>query len=295
VPSRESLPLDAVEIGRNRGLWRPIPRAQAITESRTHTVAVIHRGLGRDTATLFQPSNRFYSANGPYLYEGLRYFLYLGPGAGADFRLKKSLGLTSKPPEAEMEPLEFEDPATGEFRSLGSPVKKKLEPHPIEFQLVDAAGKAVADAEYEMVLPDGSVRRGSTGADGFVRVPENMHKGEAKLTLKPKLGRQSPVAPPGAASIPEPEDSAGEFSLAALLGLKPEIPEIPALPVLPMPVEILLSDAEGLPMPKTAFKAEFPDGSVVTGHSDQAGLIRFPDNKQTGEIILTLPGLAKAA
>lgn len=293
--SRESQHLDAVEIGRNRSLWRPIPRAQALTASRTHTVAIIHRGLGRDTVTVFQPSNRFYRANGPYLYDGLRYFLYIGPGAGADHRLKKSLGMPSKPPEGELEPLEFEDQATGEIRSLGSPVKKKLEPHPIEFQLVDAAGKAIADAEYEVILPDGSVRRGATGADGFVRITDNMHKGEAKLTLKPSHGHKSADASSGAGSLSETDEVAGEFSLAALLDLKPEIPGIPALPVVPMPVEILLSDAEGLPMPKTAFKAEFPDGSVVEGHSDPAGLIRFPDNRQIGEIVLTLPGLATAA
>jgi hypothetical protein len=300
VLSREFQHMDAGEIGRNRGLWRSIPRAQALSESRTHTVAVIHRGLGRDTATLFQPSNRFFRANGPYLYDGLRYFLYIGPGGG-DTRLNHSLGMASKPPEAELEPLEFEDQATGEFRSLGSPVKKKLEPHPIEFQLVDAAGKAIADAEYEVILPDGSVRRGSTRADGFVRITDNMHKGEARLTLKLKHSHKSADASSGAASVsgaaavPEPDDVAGEFSLAALLDLKPEIPEIPALPVIPLPVEILLTDADGLPMPNTAFKARFPDGTVVSGDSDQAGLIRFPDNIQAGEIVLTLPGLAKAA
>lgn len=299
--SRESHHLDAAEIGRNRSLWLPIPRVQALMESRGRTVAVIHRGPGRDTVTLFQPSNRFYRANGPYLYDGLRYFLYIGPGPGADPLLKKSLGMPSKPPEGPLEPLEFEDPATGEFRSLGSPIKKKSEPHPIEFQLMDAGGKAIADAEYEVVLPDGSVRRGSTGADGLVRITDNMHKGEAKLTLKPKHGHRTADASSGAssaapaASFPEPDAVAGEFSLASLLDLKPETPQSPALPDLPLPVEILLSDAEGLPMPNTAFKAEFPDGSVVTGHSDQAGLIRFPDNKQTGEMILTLPGLAKGA
>jgi hypothetical protein len=298
VASRESLPLDAVEIGKNRGLWRPIPRAQAITESRTQTVAVIHRGPGRDTVNLFQPSNRFYRADGPYLYGGLRYFLYIGPGAGADHRLKKSLGMPNKPPEGELEPLEFEDQATGEFRSLGSPVNKKPEPHPIEFQLADPAGKTIADAESEVILPDGSVRRGSTGADGFVRIPDNMHNGEARLSLKSALGHEGADASSGAGSLAQPDAVAGGFSQAVLLGSKPEIPaipEIPALPAIPLPVEILLSDAEGLPMTETAFTAEFPDGSVVSGHSDQAGLIRFPDNRQTGELILTLPGLAKAA
>lgn len=286
--------MDALEIGRNGSLWRPIPRAMAISESRTRTVAVVHRGLGRDTATLFEPSNRFYRANGPYLYDGLRYFLYIGPGGGTDSRLKKSLGMPSKPPETEFEPLEFEDQATGEMRSLGSPVKKKSEPHPIEFQLLDAAGKAVAGTEYEVVLPDGSIRRGAAGADGFVRITDNIQKGEAKLTLQPKHGHESAVATSGAASgsaaAPEPEEAGGEFSLAALLDPKPEAP---ALPIVPRPVEILLTGADGLPMPKTAFQARFPDGAVVSGESDQAGLIRFPDNTQTGEIELTLPGLAK--
>lgn len=340
MPSRESLPLDAVEIGRNRDLWRSIPRAQALSESRTHTVAVIHRGLGRDTVTLFQPSNRFYRADGPYRYDGLRYFLYIGPDAGADPRLKKSLGMPSKPPETVMEPLEFEDPATGEFRSLGSPTAKvpkfpappkppglpsipdapalpELPPipdipdipdlptlqefaipllsekklFPVEFQLVNAKGKPFPVTGFRVTLPDGSVREGKSGKDGFIRIPDNPQDGDAILELiKPGEFPQTQASTAAAASAAGAGAGAGAGAIAT--AAVPGGPEAAAKEGERNPIEIQLTGKDGKPMPGAAFRLSLPDGSVEEGKADKDGFIRFPDNTQVGEMELVLTEFA---
>lgn len=249
--SRESQPLDAVEIGRNRSLWLPVPRRVALTESRNRTVAVIHRASGRDTVSLFQPSNRFFRSHGPYLYDGLRYYLYMGAGGQALQGVGKSLGLTNKPPEAELEPMEFEDQATGEFRSLGSPTAK-------------------VPKKPETPKPPG--------------VPDKVELG---LEIAGEIRKT-----PGIPDIPD-LPTITEFAIPTVpevpkLPAAPEIPALPEIPEIPRPVEILLTDAKGIPLGKVAFRAEFPDGKIETGQSDNAGFIRFPRNTQEGELLLTL-------
>ena len=72
--------------------------------------------------------------------------------------------------------------------------------------------------------------------------------------------------------------------------------DLPDLPTIPRPIEILLVDEQGAPLGDRAFSARFPDGKVETGRSSRAGLIRFPDNTQSGDLLLTLtdpdPGAA---
>jgi hypothetical protein len=302
--------LDASAISKDRSVWQPISRGEALQACRSFPVAVLQRALSREAASWFDPSNRFYKADGPYLYDSLRYFLFTGPWV--EKGLAKGLAVPPKPKQAELEPMDAFDPATGEFISLGSPVRKAKEKHPIEFQLVDGAGKAVADAEYEIVLPDGSVRRGKTDAEGLVKVEDNFHKGEAKLTLKSAQSLLTADATTGGAAIGAKEiapEVTGELtlkdvSLSSLLDAAdriPDIPEIPAVPVLPeipkipLPVEILLTDAKGIPLSNASFQVQFPDGEIRSGKSDPAGLIRFPDNTQTGDLLFKVTGLQDKA
>lgn len=261
--NRESLPLDAVEIGRNRSLWLPVSRGVAITESRSRTVAVIHRAFGRDTVSLFQPSNRFFRSNGPYLYDGLRYFLYLGAGVSALQGGGKSLGKTNKPPEAELEPLEFEDQATGEFRSLGSPTAK-VPKQP------GAPKPPVVPGKVELALEIAGEIKDLREVPSLPEIPE--------IPEVPDIPDLPTIPEFAIPTVPE----------APKLPAVPEIPALPEIPEIPRPVEILLTDAKGIPLRKVAFRAEFPDGKIETGQSDNAGFIRFLRNTQEGELLLTL-------
>jgi hypothetical protein len=289
--------LDAHTVTRDRTRWRPIARTEAVRLCRHHPVAVLHRIQSREAAAWLDGDPRFFKSDGPYLYEGLRYFLYTGA-----LQERALIGLRQQPkPEAEeLEPMEVLD-MTGEAVNLGSPVKKPKEKKPIEFQLMDGAGKPYAGLEYEVVLPDGTARRGKTDDKGLVKFPDNIHPGEATLKVfpdhdhHPADASRGPGSPSAVVPTPEPGLIA-ELGAIPELGL-PEIPDIPSIPEIPdvpqpkIPVEILLADAKGLPMPNAAFTAEFPDGKIERGHSDATGMIRFPDNAQFGELLLKLPEL----
>jgi hypothetical protein len=55
-----------------------------------------------------------------------------------------------------------------------------------------------------------------------------------------------------------------------------------------LPIEFQLTDAQGLPMAGVAYEVILPDGKAVSGISDSAGLIAFPDNIHPGEAKLKL-------
>ena len=223
--------LDAKEILRDRSRWKPLARSEAVHACRTHPVAVVGRVQSREAASWLDPANRLFRSDGPYLYEGLRYFLFTGA-------FSKGLSGSNPAPKAEpeeLEPLEALD-MSGEEQAVEEKPEKK---HPIEFKLVDGAGKALVGAEYE-------------------------------VTLGPKI--------PALPDIPDVPD----------LPILPGLPDLPDIPAVPRPVEILLIDEKDKPLPNASFSVQFPDGKVATGKSDAAGSIRFPDNTQEGELILTL-------
>jgi Bacteriophage probable baseplate hub protein len=56
----------------------------------------------------------------------------------------------------------------------------------VEMQVIDAAGKPLAERPYEVTLPDGRIVKGKTEADGFIRVRSSV-EGELKLRL-PETG-----------------------------------------------------------------------------------------------------------
>lgn len=55
-----------------------------------------------------------------------------------------------------------------------------------------------------------------------------------------------------------------------------------------VPIEIDLFAATGEPLPGIAYSITLPDGTVRSGHADDSGFIRIPDNTQTGDLTLTL-------
>ncbi|MDB5105355.1 MAG: hypothetical protein JWP91_3044 [Fibrobacteres bacterium] len=298
--TRDRPHLDAALIVRDRTRWTAISRHEAVHLSRVHPVAVLYRSQSRDVASWFDTSNRFYKTDGPYLYDSLRYYLL----AGSEKPWLKSLGKLTQSEPVEWEPLEAMD-ESGEPVPLGSPVRKEKPKHPIEFRLTDGAGKSIADAEYEVVLPDGTVRRGKSDADGFVRIPDNLHPGEARLKLIPKHIHHAADASRGGGETASPEPNGIQAALegidvstlidAAQAIRNADIPKVPDIPKIPRPVEILLTNENGHPMIDTPFRLRFPDGKIESGNSDKAGLIRFPDNTQAGDMLLSLPGLDRGA
>lgn len=278
------LALDPAEITRDRVRWHAVDRGEALAACRFRSVAVVHTVNACPAAAWLHPGSAFYSRDGAYLYDQLRYYVY----TGGKRSLLKGLRV-DKPAEAdELEPLVAMNEA-GEEVNLGSPLKKDPEKKakPVEFQLTGGDGKALAGMEYEVVLPDGTVRRGQSDAEGWIKIPDNMFAGEAQLKVFPGHEHHGADATRGSGS-PAADAHNPELGLIADLG-------IAALPQIKVPVEILLVDAKGIPLPNAAFTATFPDGKSESGKSDATGMIRFPDNTQLGDLTLVVTGLEDKA
>lgn len=276
--------LDAMDIARDWVRWRPVDRNDALRACAHRPVAVLSRVAGQDAASWLLPAGRFFGSDGPFRYDNLRYYVYTG---AEPVNLK---GRTRPPPreEAELEPMEAVN-ESGETISLASQTKKPTKKLPIEFHLVDAAGKPMGGVDYEVILPDGTSRTGKSDAEGFIRFPDNTHEGEAKLKLFPKQGHA-----PAAAGRPGkgPADPKPDLAAGLPLGKPSGIPK---------PVQILLVDEAGVPMPNTPYQVRWPDGKVESGKSDRTGLISYPKNTQSGDLVLTVtdipprPGTPKVA
>jgi len=53
--------------------------------------------------------------------------------------------------------------------------------HLIEVRVINALGQVQRDIPFEVHLPDGSIRDGKTGADGFIRLSVAPHSGSCTL------------------------------------------------------------------------------------------------------------------
>jgi hypothetical protein len=276
--------LDAMEIARNRARWHPVGRSEALRACARSPVAVLSRLAGQDAASWLLPASRYFGSDGPFRYDNLRYYVY----TGAEFGKLKG---RTRPPEGEefdLEPMEVVGDS-GEPISLSSPIKKPKPKLPIEFHLVDAAGKPMAGVDYEVILPDGTSRTGKSDAEGFIKFPDNIHPGEARLKLFPKQANA-----PADAGVSGKGPAGPETDLAA--GIPFDKPA-----GIPKPVQILLVDEAGVPMPNTSYQIRWPDGKVESGKSDRTGLISYPKNTQSGDLVLTVadipppPETSKAA
>jgi hypothetical protein len=289
--------LDAADIARDWIRWRPVSREDALRACRYRPVVVVYNVNSRLEAARLDISSRFFSSYGAFLYDNLRYFEH----TGTESRKLRAVKFPAREKE-EFEPLVAFD-ENGEEVNLGSPVKKDKKKLPIEFQLVDLDGKPLSGIPYEVVLPDGTASQGKSGADGWIRLKDNIHGGEAQLSLFPNPKHERKNGPggdkpafnakkrtPKEPIVREPETGPEETALPTLGAL----PSLDDLPKPKIPVEILVVDANGLPMPKTAFSVTFPDGEVGTGQTDSAGRISFPDNTQSGELLLVIDSGAAA-
>jgi hypothetical protein len=55
--------------------------------------------------------------------------------------------------------------------------------HQLEVQLINVAGVPQRNVRYEVTLPDGTVKTGTSGADGYIRISGLAQAGEARLAL----------------------------------------------------------------------------------------------------------------
>jgi hypothetical protein len=62
----------------------------------------------------------------------------------------------------------------------------------IEVQIVNARGEPQRNVRFELTLPDGTVKSGTSGADGFIRVSGLKQTGDARLTLPDVAATKKP-------------------------------------------------------------------------------------------------------
>jgi hypothetical protein len=236
------------QIEANRSQWKRISRREAIEWCRRNRVVVVHREKGVDVVSVFSPQSRFFSGNGPYSYSTYQYFLDLG-ARQKDFVHNAAAGeKTAKP---------FDPFDASQYTPLDEVEPAKL--YPIVFELTGVSGKPFPPTAYELTLPDGSKRTGTSGADGFIRHEFNRQPGQAKLKLLPGQS----------VSVLEPDSKRGNESET-------------------FPIEIDLEGGSGNVMAGVDFSLDFPDGTHLEGTSDSEGKIRFPENTIPGEAILSL-------
>lgn len=76
-------------------------------------------------------------------------------------------------------------------RTGGSDITGQPDEHQIEVQLVNARGEPQSGVRFELTLPDGEVKTGTSAADGYIRISGLQQTGEAMLVL-PELDEQEP-------------------------------------------------------------------------------------------------------
>jgi hypothetical protein len=181
------------QIEANRSQWKRISRREAIEWCRRNRVVVVHREKGVDVVSVFSPQSRFFSGNGPYPYSTYQYFLDLG-ARQKDFVHNAAAGeKTAKP---------FDPFDASQYTPLDEVEPAKL--YPIVFELAGSNGKPFPPTAYELTLPDGSKRTGTSGADGFIRHEFNRQPGQAKLKLLPELANDELPSEPNPNPEPEP-------------------------------------------------------------------------------------------
>jgi hypothetical protein len=65
----------------------------------------------------------------------------------------------------------------------GAPQDQKQDEKQIEVQLVNVRGEPQRNVRFDVTLPDGTVRSGTSGADGYIRISGIAQSGQANLVL----------------------------------------------------------------------------------------------------------------
>ncbi len=244
------LTLNPRQIATLRSQWRPVSRGEAIGLCNSHKVVVIQPNVLGESAQWFDSRHPFYRGDGPYAsaLSGLLYFVCLD---GATILDRAAHG-----PAGQRHAKAFDPFDASNYTPYDEPEETKL--YPITFELLSSNGKPLSPTPYEIVLPDGSKRSGTSGADGFIKYLTNRTPGKAKLKLLP--GNKVKVV--------EPENGESESNK--------------------FPIEIELQSSLGKPLANQAYTLILSDGESIEGVSDAQGFIRHPDNEVPGEVELLL-------
>jgi hypothetical protein len=262
------LTLDPRQIDRNRLMWRRISRLEALRLCRSHKVAVVQAGaLGTgmgESAQWFSLNHPYYRGDGPFaaIREGLRFYLCLD---GVPTLARPTNGLAGEKTPGSFDPFDASN-----YTPLDEPEETKL--YPITFELLSPSGKPLPPTPYEITMPDGTKRTGTSGADGFIRYEYNRTPGKAQLKLLPG----NAVKPgPGGNGEPAPE-----------IPVQPTPPASPEAPT--STTEVKLVGVDGKPLANRSYLATSPDGKQMEGKSDAQGWIRLTSSVLEGDFQFSL-------
>jgi|GEM_PF-5290413 len=178
-------------VATDRSKWRRISRREALEYCRYRLVILIHHERGRDIASVFDVQSRFFSGSGLFANLFCRYYLDLG---------HRQKDFVTNGPAGEKLATPFDPFDASQYEPLDEAEPEQL--YPVIFELLTAGGKPLPSMAYEVILPDGTKRTGSSGADGFIRYEHNRKPGQAKLKLLPESQHQE--IPPDPQGDPEP-------------------------------------------------------------------------------------------
>jgi hypothetical protein len=280
-------PPDPADVARDWVRWRPVRREEAMRACGLRPVAVLHRVHGREAGEWLHPHSRFFRTDGPFLYEGLRYYVYTGAEMG------KLKGLKILPPGEEEA---WEEAEETEPIPLGSPTSK-VPPTPKKYAIPPTPKSDFPDLPDIPDIPDIPDLPKIPDLPELPTIPDlPTLPGLPEIPTIPTLpGLELPTVP----GLPEMPTIPGLPEVPPIPGL-PGMPAIPAIPDAALaaaealadkpkiPIEYRLLDGKGNPLPPTPFKVTLPDGTVKTGKSDAQGFIRIPDNTQTGQAKLEI-------
>ena len=167
----------------------------------------------------------------------------------------------------------------------------------IEIEVVDDEDEPYVGS-YRVELPDSSTTEGNFDAEG-VWANYDIDEGNCKLTLVVSKPAMSAEPSPPDAQPPAPDADLAESSASPALSLIPGPAEPAVCPTAPDGVcsetplsahylELVFVDDSGQPIVSRSFEVRFPDGSVLTGVSDETGLARIPNDAAPGSSTVKL-------
>ena len=159
-------------------------------------------------------------------------------------------------------------------RSAPPPTPK---PHWVEVELLDEAGRGVANERCEITLPKGRLIKAKTDARGVVRV--------------------SGIADPGDCEIRFPDLDAGAVEvLSAVSRAGSQVPRATPSPT-PRPhwIEVELVGEDGLGVANERCEITLPDGKVLARKTDARGLVRVSGLVDPGDCEIRFPDLDSGA
>jgi hypothetical protein len=250
--------LDAREISHNRIQWTPIDRLRALAVCSRESVVVVHRTRGREAVERLTPSSAFFRGVGAFNYRQLRYFLKVSAEAG-QVLAPEAVGVARPVDKNEDEHSKGENL----LEKLFPDEDPKKDPFPVTFSLRRKNGKPFPATPYEVTLPDGAIRSGVSGADGFIRVLDNAVSGQATLRLIPDPSAKAKVLQPFAKPKPRKH-----------------------------PIDVTLMDGEGNPLAGKVYELLFENSFRLSGTSNAEGKVLHPDNELEGKVKLILAAVS---